>query len=341
MPKARKKCSLENPRNAMVNNDAIGPIDGDLIAKWSPKRCSRESMKVTSLESGNIRGGHVILNKNGDGATIAFCFKNTSGRLYGVTVGHGFDVGAPVFVYLNNDPTETPEAGRFLHEMMEIGEIVSNDVETDSAVFEVTNESLKDRFDLLKLLPCAGLGDKQLTLPCPSLKPSFPTKNSKFVVYGAWTRGSVCIASSPQVDADSVGEYADYLIHDIGFSEESSDQKIATNNGDSGALYLDVSSGYPTAMHHAMIRYSWSTTDQPDEFTSYGVPLPLIMAKHPEQFDVKMFGHIETNENLNAGETNFSSRRRSMREVSAVQAVRRKATKSFSRQILSGAVLLH
>ena len=325
----------------MVNNDAISPIDGDLIAKWSPKRCSRESMRINSLESGNIRGGHVILNKNGDGATIAFCFKNSSGGLYGVTVGHGFEVGAPVFVYLNNEPTETPEAGRSLYEMLEIGEVVSNDVETDSAVFEVTNESLKDRFDLLKLLPCAGLGDKQLTLPCPSMNPSIPTKNSKFVVYGAWTRGAVCIASSHRVDTDSVGEYADHLIHDIEFSEESSDQKIATNNGDSGALYLDVTNGRPTAMHHALIRYSWSATDKPDEFTSFGVPLPLIMAKHPEQFDDKMFGSIETKERLNAGETKLpASRRRPTREASAVQAVRKKATKSFSRQILSGPVLL-
>lgn len=49
-------------------------------------------------------------------------------------------------------------------------------------------------------------------------------------------------------------------------------------------------------MHHAMVRYEYTKEDEPDEFESFGVPLSLIMAKHPEQFDAEMFGTIEAAE---------------------------------------------
>mmetsp|Transcript_20119 Transcript_20119/g.37614 ORF Transcript_20119/g.37614 Transcript_20119/m.37614 type:complete len:131 (-) Transcript_20119:1404-1796(-) len=71
------------------------------------------------------------------------------------------------------------------YEMIEIGEVVSKNVETDSLIFEITNPYMIGKVDPLKLLPLSGLADHALRLPEPSANPLPPPKNTKNVLYGA------------------------------------------------------------------------------------------------------------------------------------------------------------
>lgn len=283
-------------------------LDKTLTDKWSPNR--DEYMKVTSLQDGNIRGGYWVLNKNGESATIAFCFKNSEGYIFGLTIAHLFEsVGDPVFVFLLHNPTPTPvEYARsdamieqMDYEMIEIGEVVAMDVKTDSAIFEVTDDCVKGRIDLLRLLPRSGLGDRELVLPRPSLSAVRPISQTKCAVYGAASRGTLCTVSTPYLEPKDARENA--LAGDVGFEKESGCLEQATQDGDCGALYLDVADGCPQAMHHAMICYRWPGTDKPHEYESFGVSLAPVMATHQEQFDEQMYGSIEApSDNMDGGE---------------------------------------
>jgi hypothetical protein len=74
------------------------PLDDAVVEKWSPKRNQRTAIKVVSLEDGNIRGGHWILTKTGKAVTISFLWKNSTGKIYGLTTGHSFALGDRVCV---------------------------------------------------------------------------------------------------------------------------------------------------------------------------------------------------------------------------------------------------
>jgi len=302
--KVQKQNSSETPRSRAAESN---PLDHDLIRTWSRSdRYVRTYQKVSSLEDGNVRGGFWVLNKDCEGATLSFCFKNSSGRIFGLTVGHLFEaVGSSVFVFLHNEPTETPEANfTRLYEMVEIGKAVSKDVATDSAVFEVT--LFEHRFDLLQLTPKAGLGDHPLTLPRPSLNPLPPMKGARAVICGAMSRGRECVVSNPSALIHET-EHSEVLHKDIGYKDKSSDLIRASEDGDGGALLLDVTNGLPLAMHHAIIKFSWPGCEKPPEFEAFGSPLSLVMAKHPEQFDEQMFGSIETAPDGDGGEQNGSA----------------------------------
>jgi len=86
------------------------PLDHAMIASWSRNRDHRTSTKVYSLEDGNIREGHWLLNMGGEAVTIAFLWKNSSSGIYGLTTGHSFALDDPVFVFLQSEPTETTES---------------------------------------------------------------------------------------------------------------------------------------------------------------------------------------------------------------------------------------
>jgi hypothetical protein len=143
-------------------------------------------------------------------------------------------------------------------------------------------------------------------------------EDSKVFICGAMKRGNCCIVSIPRNGddeawlakraAEETGPSSDapndsssdneedlgYSAEDkIGFEKESGPTTRATQDGDCGALYLDVMNGVPVAMHHAMTVFDFPGTDEPDECESYGFWLSLIMAKHPEQFDAQMFGTID------------------------------------------------
>ena len=329
-------------------------LDRSLCNDWSPNRNSHRPIRVRSLDDGNIRGGHWVLDQDGNGTTIAFLWKNTeeqneleqqalaekapeedqgpvaeeeeptteeeptieedtkaeeeedqstnnSEKIYGLTTGHNKNQGDAVFVFLHSEPTETTES--CCYELLEIGEIVSKDEATDSAVFEVTRDDVKGRFDFLRLDPKSGLGERELRLPRPSLNPTPPEEDSSVVIYGAATRGNYCSVSTPRVGDDDVYSARGRGNPDeIGFERRSSYTERPTQSGDCGALYLDCTTGLPVAMHHAMDRFEYPEEDEPDEFESYGFPLSLIMAKHPEQFDSEVFGTVEAAEAPIVGE---------------------------------------
>jgi hypothetical protein len=310
MSKAQKISYAETAPSAMGRASAVAKtpksLDKNLTDKWSPDRVNA---LVTSLEDGNIRGGYWVLNQNGEGATIAFCFKNSDGGIFGLTVGHLFQsVGDSVFVFLHKHPTPAPVHGyvrscaawdEMDYEMIEVGEVVSLDTETDSAVFEIAR--INGRVDLLKLLPRSGLGDHDLALPRPCLNPLPPVKSVVCVVYGAVTRGNVCIVSTPSLAKEDAQDEA--VEGDIGFELQSGCTAFATDDGDCGALYLDVNDSSPLAMHHAFVRYRWPGYEKPAEYESFGVPLARIMAKHPDQFDKEMYGELEiASDSMDGGE---------------------------------------
>ena len=94
---------------------------------------------------------------------------------------------------------------------------------TDSAVFQVTRDDVKNRFDFLRLEPKSGLGERELRLPRPNLKPTFPEDDSSVVIYGATTRGNCCIVSLPSVGDDDVYSTGGRNnSHEIGFEKQSS-----------------------------------------------------------------------------------------------------------------------
>jgi len=307
MSKAQKTSYEETAPSAMGRASAVArtanTLDETLIAKWTPNR--EEFMKVTSLQDGNIRGGYWVLNADGASATIAFCFKNKEGRIFGLTTAHLFStagrkhdgVGEAVFVFLLRNPTETffpyvrsdTMLNQMDYEMLEIGEVVAVDKTTDSAIFEVTNDDVKGRVDVLKLLPRSGLGDRELVLPRPSLCPLLSEVGTKCALYGATTRGNLCILETPSLEASDEAAIAS----DVGFEKESSCNEPATKDGDCGAAYVDVTDGHPIAIHHAMIAYSWPGVQKPNEHVSFGVPLAKIMAKHPNYFGEDTYGSIE------------------------------------------------
>lgn len=252
------------------------PLDYDVIEHWPTEPMHHNNRRVYSLENGNIRGGHWILNRMGQAVTVAFFWRNSRGHILGLTVGSPFQLHDPVFVFLYSKKTQ------FYYQLKEIGKVISKDLSTDSVVFEVTQ--LEHRFDLLRLAPESGLGDRELRLPRPSLNPELPLLGSKAILYGAMSQGRFCRMSTTNHDGK------------IGFEGEFRSTTQATQAGDCGALYLDLRTGAPLAMHHSMttFEFPYGNSNRPNEFESYGIPLTLIMAKHFEQFDPQMFGIIES-----------------------------------------------
>ena len=152
--KVAKHNSSDTPRSAMAAAEAATvadsstttTLDSTVFKAWSPNRNSHRPIRVHSLEDGNIRGEHWVLNRDGRAATIAFLWKNTSGLIHGLTTGRNKHQGDAVFVFLHCEPTETPES--YCYELLEIGEVVSLNEATDSALFQVTRDDVKNQFDL-------------------------------------------------------------------------------------------------------------------------------------------------------------------------------------------------
>ncbi|CAB9523926.1 expressed unknown protein [Seminavis robusta] len=305
MAKAQKTSYAETAPSAMGRAPAVASTK--LTDQLSPNRGN--ALKVTSLEDGNIRGGYWVLNQDGEGATIVFCYKNSDGGIFGLTVGHLFqNVGDSVFVFLRNHPTPAPVPGyvrscaawdEMDYELIEVGGVVSLDEETDSAVFEVNDAHIKGRVDLLKLLRRSGRGDRDLVLPRPCLNP-LPPGRQDFLEDESDGDGRAAMdkkpaaKAAPDPNSKPFDRVDDAMEVDIGFELESGCTASATDDGDCGALLLDANDSSPLAMHHALVRYPWPGYNKPVEYGSFGVPLAPIMAKHPDQFDKEMYGELET-----------------------------------------------
>ena len=230
-------------------------------------RLNHAEKKVTSLADGNLRGGNFVLDCDGKAATLAFAFEKDGG-IYSLTAGHLADIGDAIFVFLISTKTPNDFDDSESYEMIEVGEVVSKNIDTDSLIFRIENPYLNGKVDLLKLVPEAGLADSALQLPEPDANPVPPRMDTKVVVYGAMRRGEaghVVVASKPY--AGMVSKKGD-----VGISSVGDGVRPFTSGGDCGSLYV-TEDGLAIAMHHCL-----RGTEAP--YTSFGIPLAAIFTKH-------------------------------------------------------------
>lgn len=166
----------------------------------------------------------------------------------------------------------------------QFGAVVSKDVATDSLIFEVCHHYVVARVDLLKHSPESGLEDSTLHLPDPDVSPTPPAESTEVVIYGAKRRGAhgvVAIAGSNFRGAYSkVGDIGITSKKEIGGSVVFGTESL-TDSGDCGALYLDVATGQPIAMHHCLQNLNpVGTEDRTKGYISFGIPLAKILANH-------------------------------------------------------------
>jgi len=244
----------------------------------SPRRASRDGIKVRSLSDGNFRGGNFVLDADGNACTVSFLFKEGN-KIYGLTAGHLAEVGEALEVFAEstvNDEGNYPT--------IQFGAVVSKDLATDSLIFEVHHPFVVERVDLLKISPKSGLEDSTLLLPDPDANPTPPKESTEVIIYGAKRRGAhgvVVIARNK-----FRGNYS--MVDDIGITSKKEiggsvffGTESLTDRGDGGALYLDVATGYPIAMHHCLQNPNPAgTEDCTKGYISFGVPFEKILAKH-------------------------------------------------------------
>lgn len=267
----------EKNQEAKGERDSVA-IDTTAVSKvWSPQRASRVAIKVRSLEDGNLCGGDFVLDTDGNACTISFLFEKQR-KVYGLTAGHLADVGDNLEIFAES---QADEEGNY--PTIDIGQVVSKDVETDSLIFQIHHPHVLTRVDLLRVLVSPKSG---LNLPEPDANPTPPQEGTDVVVYGAKRRGAkgvVVIRSS-----DFKGKISKK--GDIGVSSKTdSGESVSygatslTDGGDCGALYLVATSGSPIAMHHCLQNpqdEGGENTDATKGYISFGIPLANILSKH-------------------------------------------------------------
>ena len=183
--------AIPSKRERHIDTTTIGKEDIDIEAvanSWSqngaPQRLKlnrAEEMKVSSLEDGNLRGGNFVLDCDGKAATLSFAFE-VNGSMYGLTTGHLADVSDSIFCFFLNSKTPNnfdSGGSSSSYEVLELGVVVSKNVETDSLIFEITNPYMVGRVDLF---PQAGLCSRSLRLPQPDFNPMPPRSDTKVTV---------------------------------------------------------------------------------------------------------------------------------------------------------------
>ena len=246
-------------------------IDIEAVAQtWSPEsfRLNRRDKKVTSLQDSNLRGGNFVLDCDGRATTLSFAFEK-DGALYGLTAGHLADVGDSIFVFLLSSMTPNDFDNGESYEIMEVGEVISKNVETDSLIFEITHPYMNGKVDPLKLLPGFGLADRALRLPVPDANPVPPLMGTKVVLYDAMRRGEAGSVAIPRnQSAGTVSKKGDIGISSV----ENDGSRPLTSDGDCGTLYV-TEDGLGLAMHHCL-----RGNEAP--YVSLGIPLASILARH-------------------------------------------------------------
>jgi hypothetical protein len=258
-------------KRPQTNPSGNQKFDVEAVAEtWSPEstRLNRREKKVTSLEDSNLRGGNFVLDCEGNATTLSFAFEK-DGALYGLTAGHLADVGDSIFVFLLSSKTPNDFDDEESFEMMEVGEVVSKNIETDSLIFGITHPFMNGKVDLLKLLPGSGLADHALHLPEPNSRPAAPPIYTKVVLYGAMRRGENGIVKYPsKQSAGTVSKKSD-----IGIASAGDGARPLTSGGDCGAICM-TENGLGLAMHHCL------QGEEEAPYVSFGVPLASILAKH-------------------------------------------------------------
>ena len=244
--------------------------------QWTPERNQRaitRSKKVRSADDGPLMGGDWVLNEEGGGATLSFCFKNPEGtECYGLSVGHlTQSVGDSIFRFAESEPIAVlnDENDKEEYFMFEIGNVTSISTGTDSMVFKMNLED--DQYDPLRI----ALSDQShITLNKNLLSlAKVPTKKFSLLAgFGAQRRGARCMVRVPSKDSPSQHSF----VGDIGLESASQSSFAATDGGDCGAIFCSIENGAPVCVHHVLSQYS------DNKKISYGVPLLKILAAHKE-----------------------------------------------------------
>lgn len=271
--KEEKKQDAEDETNsAAIDTTAVGKI-------WSPQRASRVGIKVRSLQDGNLCGGDFVLDTDGSACTISFLFEK-DGKVCGLTAGHLADVGDNLEIFAES---QADEEGNY--PTIDIGQVVSKDVQTDSLIFQIHHPHVLQRVDLLMVSPKSGLSSI-LRLPEPDANPTPPQEGTEVVVYGAKRRGAngVVVIGSSEFKG-KISKKGDIGISSNADSGESVSygNTSLTDGGDCGALYLVTTSGSPIAMHHCLQNpqdEGGKITDKTKGYISFGIPLAKILSKH-------------------------------------------------------------
>jgi hypothetical protein len=195
------------------------------------------------------------------------CFENND-KPYGLTVGHLADLGDPIFCFVKSLPVldDDNDDGKvsYSYEIMQMGTVVSKDVETDSLIFDISNPYVANR--ILPEVDPRGI-------PGPELQSGRPAQYSKAQMACSLRRdisnATVCVSYNnfPGI-ASKIG--------DIGFVGCDEDGYFGlTGPGDAGALFFDTK--FKTlAVHHATSH----KIDAYESDISFGVPLTSIIARH-------------------------------------------------------------
>ena len=254
-----------------------------LASSWSPpdqrlERTLNNSFKIRSTRDGSVpmMGGDWLLDGRGSSVTLSFAFKGPVGtsnseKIYGLTVGLiAIAHGDPIYAFSSDEVN--PETGQY--RVMKIGTVVSNNIGTDSLVFEFLPHIRVEPYKI----SLGGPTPHHLQIPDWGKLPSRPFKNGSVVVaFGAQRRGAKGVV---------VGRccYHDDLLNSSDICFEACEPGMSlSDDGDCGMIYFDEN-GIPWAMHHAVSRSD-------GKYYSWGKSLAAIMASHYEYFGIDMTVH--------------------------------------------------
>lgn len=244
--------------------------------QWTPDYASRATMgvkKVRSAKDGPFMGGDWVLNSQGQGATLSFCFLNPGAtECFGLTVGHLADgVGEPIFRFAESKPIPVPDdSDKDVYFTFEVGTVTSISDETDSLVFKMHLE--RDECHCHPNL-IALSSQSHITLDQHLVSSIQTPKEGTMVVgFGAQRRGAFCMVMDPS--KSSSGKHS--LKGDIGLQNIEVPSEAVTDGGDCGAIFCSVYGMAPLYFHHVLTCLSEGT------MVSYGVPLLKILEAHEE-----------------------------------------------------------
>lgn len=268
---------MATPIKLGPDESADGPQAADLsfvATQWSPDRVSRSKLnvkRVRSADDGPFMGGDWVLNSEGQGATLSFCFLNPEGtECFGLTVGHHTDkIGDSIFRFAESEPIPVPDdSNKEAYYMFEVGTVTSISDETDSLVFNV---NLKPHeYHSMRI----ALSNKShITLDQDVLSAlGTPEKGTNVVGFGAQRRGAICTVTNPS--KSSSGECS--LKGDIGLKNLGAPHEAQSDGGDCGTIFCSVERMVPFYFHHVLAPLSDGT------MISYGVPLLSVLKAHKE-----------------------------------------------------------
>ena len=257
----------------------------DVTKKWSPEqlrddRTNSDKLKVQG-RGGNypLTGGDYICNGRGQALTLSFCFQGPensphAGKNFGLTCGHlGCKIGEGLYIFSTNIADSNNK-----HPIKKVGTIVDLVHETDSLIVEFYPHLKVE----LYTIRTSRDTKHTLDLSATTRASAAPDAGTELVGFGAQRRGTHGKVSSVW---SSEHYHEDLRDHDVGVDsfdkeeKERNGKKEISHDGDCGMIYVD-GHGVARTMHHAI------TGNANGFYTSWGVPLRRVMAKHAEYFGI-------------------------------------------------------